>query len=113
MFQSDVKERITAELTRGEQARKEGFEGRARVCARRAAGAAIGEYLRQVDAPQGMVSAYDLIFYFQTLPEISLELRSVAAHLTARVDDQFSLPDEIDLLAETRWLVDELENALG
>lgn len=113
MFRDSVKERINTELEQGEAARRDGYEGRARVCARRAAGAAIREYLVQIGQPPAVASAYDLIAFFQTLPDLTPEMRAVSGHLMDRVDETFSLPADVDLLAETRWLAQTLEAALS
>jgi hypothetical protein len=109
----EVKSKIAEELTGGEAARQAGLEGRARVCARRAAGAAVREYLelRGIAAPGP--SAYDLLAFLQGLAGTSPEIREVAGHLLTRVDESFSLPVEVDLLAEARWLAQALEESPG
>ena len=116
MFRADVKTKIDEELSRGEAARREGFEGRARVCARRAAGAAIREFLQLRGLPLAGPSAVDLLAQLQALVEQGgilendrPEVEQVIGHLLMRVDEAFSLPIEADLLAETRWLAQTLE----
>ena len=112
-FHVDVKQRIEEELTRGEAARQTGFEGRARVCARRAAGAAIRAYLDSLgQSTTQLVSAYDLIAYLRDLPGIEPEIRRVGDHLLAQVNEAFDLPVEADLLAEARWLAQILESKI-
>lgn len=109
MFRSAAKTKIAEELARGEAARQAGLEGRARVCARRAAGAAIREYLDLRGLiPQGG-SAYDLLAGFQQMPETPADWREVAEALLVRVDESFSLPAQVDLLAQARWLAEQLE----
>jgi hypothetical protein len=109
MFREQAKAKIENELARGESARRDGFEGRARVCARRAAGAAVREYLSLRGLPLPGESAYDLLAGLRSLPGMSEEVRAAAEHLMARVDEGFALPAEIDLLADARWLAGELE----
>lgn len=109
MFSADVTAKIEDELARGELARREGFAGRARVCARRAAGAAIREYLRLAGIPQPGPSAIDLLVYLRDLPGTTPDVRRLAENLLAQVDESFSLPDEIDLLADARTLARLLE----
>ena len=109
MFRPEIKTKIEEELTRGAQARQEGYEGRARVCARRAAGIAIRAYLEGIGKPVPAQSAYDLLRYLEAETGIPLEIRKAAEHLLARVNENFSLPEEIDLLAEARWMIDRLE----
>ncbi len=113
MFRTEAKLKIAEELARGEAARREGLEGRARVCARRAAGEAIREYLSLRGLEQPGPSAYDLLVYLQNFPDssadVSPEIRQSAGHLLERVDESFALPAEVDLLAEASWLAKELE----
>ncbi len=94
--------KIELELTAAENARQQGLEGRARVCARRAAGLAVAPFLEK----QGLAipaDAYERIVLFSTQP-------GIATHLLMQVDQSFRLPPEIDLIAEVRQLVRELEN---
>lgn len=109
MFRPTAKIKIAEELARGEAAREAGLEGRARVCARRAAGAAIREYLELRGLTPQVSSAYDLLVEFQRMPEIPADWREAAEALLARVDESFSLPEQVDLLAQARWLAQQLE----
>jgi hypothetical protein len=113
MFRMEAKSKIAQELARGAAARGQGLEGRARVCARRAAGAAVREYLEQrgLDAPGP--SAYDLLAYLQGYAGVSEAIRRAAGHLMARVDEDFSLPADVDLLAEAAGLAQALEASLA
>jgi hypothetical protein len=110
MFRLEVKQKIEEELTRGAAARAEGYEGRARVCARRAAGAAVREYLTLRGLPIPGPSAYDLLAALQEMPEVSDAIRQVVSSLLTRVDETYALPIDADLLADARWLAVELEN---
>jgi hypothetical protein len=109
MFREEVKEKIAQELLRGQAAQSEGLEGRARVCARRAAGAAAREYLRLKGLPAAGDSAYDLLVTLQNLAQLDPQVRVVAGHMLERVDETFSLPGQTDLLEEARWLAEKLE----
>ena len=110
MFREEVKQKIEEELARGLAARVSGFEGRARVCARRAAGAAVREYLTQRGLALPGPGAYDLLAALQDLPGASDAVRRAAGNLLTRVDETYALPIDVDLLAEARWLAAELEN---
>jgi len=112
VFRKEAKSKIAEELARGADARLAGLEGRARVCARRAAGAATREYLELRGIATPGSSAYDLLVFLQDLPEVSPEIRQAAGHLLTRVDESFSLPVEADLLAEAGWLAQALEASL-
>jgi len=110
MFSLTVKQQIEQEFSRGDAARRDGFESRARVCARRAAGVAVREYYRVCGQPVQVSSAYDLLLMLCNDPEISAEMKQVAQRLLERVAVDFSLPSGADLMLEARWLVSELEN---
>ncbi len=101
---SDWKKDLTVEFERAAQARIQKNEGQMRVCARRAAGIAIREYLtRQGQRPPSM-SAYDLLNLLKEDPNLSPDLRLMVDHLTVRVTEEFKLPVEADLVAEARAL---------
>lgn len=113
MFRAETKLKIEEEISEGEKARREGHEGRARVCARRAAGAAIREYFRLRGVPGQGPSAYDLLNQLQALPDLPAGVRGAASRLVERVREDFSLPSEVDLLADARNLAQELEKRVG
>ncbi len=95
-------------LEKAEQARARGNEGQARVCARRAAGIAVREYLTRQGIHPPSVSAYDLLNLLKDDPRLSPDLRLIANHLTLRVTDEFKLPVNVDLVAEARKFCEEL-----
>jgi hypothetical protein len=99
---------IQEELEKAEQARARGNEGQARVCARRAAGIAAREFLTRQGTRPPSVSAYDLLNLLKSDPRLSSDLRSIADHLTLRVNEEFKLPVNADLIAEARTFCQEL-----
>ena len=101
---------IPAEFEKAEQARARGNEGQARVCARRAAGIAIREYLTRRGIRPPSVSAYDLLNLLKEDPGLSPDLKMIADHLTLRVTEEFKLPVDADLVAEARKFCEELLN---
>jgi len=104
----DWQTRIEAEFEKGEQARARGNEGQARVCARRAAGIAVREYLTRQGIRPPSVSAYDLLNLLKDDPRLSPDLKLIADHLTLRVTEEFKLPVNADLIAEARKFCEEL-----
>jgi hypothetical protein len=100
--------RYQLELKMARAARASGNEGKARVCARRAAGIVVGEYLKQNGYPISDPSAYALLKYLCSLPEIPGEIRQVADHFLLRVDKDQNLPIPVDLVAEVAWLENKL-----
>ena len=110
MYRDTIKKKIDEELVNGDAARRAGLEGRARVCARRAAGVAVREYLElHGESPAGP-SAVDVLEQLRARPDISPEIRQAAEHLLVRVNEGFDLPVQVDLLAEARWLINRLED---
>lgn len=79
-------------------------EGQARVCARRAAGIAIREYLTRQGTKVPSMSAYDLLNLLKEDPFIPADMQLIVDHLTVRVTEEFNLPFDADLIAEARIL---------
>ena len=104
----DWQAKLQAEFDRAEQARANRNEGQARVCARRAAGIAIREYFTRQGTPPPSSSAVDLLNLLKEDPHLSPDLKSIAEHLTLRVNEEFKLPVDADLVAEARKLCDAL-----
>ena len=107
-------EKIRQELNLASQSQASGNQGRARVCARRAAGWAIQEHLRQQDISLDSNNALDHIKYFATLDHQSEKIRAVLHHLTVKMEKE-SLDSEayypiegVDLVKEAHWLAEEL-----
>jgi len=104
----DWESRLREELRTAKEARAAGNQGKARVCARRAAGIAIGEYLQRQGLPDPGPSAYDRLQYLATHPGLSARARQITAHLLLRVNEDFKLPIDADLIAEAYELVELL-----
>lgn len=102
------KEQLQEEFERAEDARARGNEGQARVCARRASGIAIREYLSRQGIRPPSSSAYDLLNLIKDDPHLSSDLKQIAAHLTLRVTEEFKLPVDVDLIAEARTFCEDL-----
>jgi HEPN domain-containing protein len=110
VYNDEAKTAIELELAQAEHAREEGFEGRARVCARRAVGIAIREYARIHQISITSTNAYDLLSFLKKSSNFSPEIKEVADHLLTRVNEEFKLPSGMDLLSEARWLVETLQS---
>jgi hypothetical protein len=105
---ADWQAEIQAEFDRAAQARQRNNEGQARVCARRAAGIAIREYLSRRGIPPPSTSAFDLLNLIQEEPQLPSDLKQIAGHLTVRVTEEFQLPIDVDLVDEARVFCDRL-----
>jgi hypothetical protein len=93
---------VQVEMDNAEQARAKGNEGKARVCARRAAGIAAREFLARQGLPARNTSVYDLLNLVAQDAAAPSVLRNAAVILTLRVDEEFRLPPNVDLIAEAR-----------
>ncbi|MBN2388218.1 MAG: hypothetical protein JXB85_14470 [Anaerolineales bacterium] len=106
MNSEDWRQQSEEELIRAQAARHAGNEGRARVCARRAAGLAARDFLSRRGIPAH--SAYQALQTLTAFPGLPADLLSAAADLTLRVDADFRLPPNVDPLAAARLLCDRL-----
>jgi HEPN domain-containing protein len=104
-----LQEQIQKEFERADQARARGNEGQARVCARRAAGIAIRDYLTRKGIRPPSTSAIDLLNLLRDDPLLPPHLKLIVDHLTLRVTEEFKLPVDADLVAEARTLCEELQ----
>jgi hypothetical protein len=114
MTDSQTIQKITDELTNAYQSEAAGNLGRARVCARRAAGWAIQVALEAKGGQPVSANALDNIKYYATLEGLSPKVAEVLEHLTIKVvkdsfeeDSYYPLAD-VDLIAEAQWLAEEL-----
>ena len=107
---NDFNTQLRNEFEKAQQARINKNEGQARVCARRAAGIAIREYLTRNGTRVPSMSAYDLINLLKEDTLLPPHLKLIADHLTVRVTEEFELPVEADLIAEARVMCDWLLN---
>ncbi len=95
---------FNAELDLARAARSAGNEGRARVCARRAVGVVLGEYFNQRHIPTNNPSAYDRLRLAERLPGMPENALPLIRHFLARVKPDYTLPGDIDLIAEAETL---------
>lgn len=109
MYGPEAKARIKTEMDHAETARSSGNEGQARVCARRAAGVAIREFLICQHQSLQSTSATDLLQWVRSESALPAEMREIADHLLVRVTPEFRLPISVDLLDETRRFIETLE----
>lgn len=105
---TELKNKIASEFERAAYARANGNEGQARVCARRAAGLAVRDYLTRNGTLVTSSSAIDVLNLLKADPLLPANLKLIVDHLTLRVTEEFKLPIDADLVAEARTLCDEL-----
>ncbi len=110
---SNWKTDLQREFEMAAAARARGNEGQARVCARRAAGIALREYILRRGSVARTLNAYDLLQEFMEFDDTPPDLREIARHLTLRVTEEFKLPLDVDLVQEARTLCERLLPPLG
>ncbi len=80
----------------------------ARVCARRAAGIVIGEYLTRRGYSGLNNSTYDRLNLFSQLADVDESYKEISRHLLMKVNQEHNLPVETDLIYEVTLLMDYL-----
>jgi hypothetical protein len=106
--EKDLIDLVAREISQGLAAREAGNEGKARVCARRAAAILVGEYLRSHGVDPGHRDAYGTLTLAASTPEVPAETREVLGHFLTRVEPGGRFPIQADLLAEARALAERL-----
>lgn len=105
MFNPSTQSAIDQELLCAENARLTGNEGKARVCARRAAGIALRALFKSTGDPVNDPSVYtalNRLFQLETTPD---SIKQTASRLLTRVAPDYTLPIQIDLIADARELI--------
>lgn len=108
MKKNSLLERIKLELGQAELFRARGKEGRARVCARRAAGWAVAAFRQQRSGVETHPNAYHQLRWFRNLEDMPIELRKAADRLTTRVTPSHELPHWQDPLEDAEMIVQAL-----
>ena len=99
---------IQEELLLAKQSRMEGNEGRARVCARRAAGAAVLDHLNLSGKDIRSENVYQILKSFRRTEGLPDRVRKALDHLVQRVDHEHQLPSDVDLIQEANILINYL-----
>ncbi len=105
---SDWENEIQVELNLAKTARSVQNEGRARVCARRAAGIAARAYLGRAGKKVRTPSAFDVLNLIARDPELPETLRERAKRLVQPVDEDFKLPAHVDLIQDAKDFYGEI-----
>lgn len=97
--------KIERELIQARQAQAEGNPGKARVCARRAAGLAIRAYYQRREGPGWGGDAMTQLKRLQADESVPEPVRQAAARLTTKVDLEHTLPFEEDPVEDARGII--------
>jgi hypothetical protein len=99
------RDEVQSELQAARKATRDQMTGRSRVAARRAAGIALMEYNRWNAFTQTTTNFYDLLMAFSTQAGLPEKIQQAARRLCQRVDGQYNLPDDYDLIEDAEMLV--------
>ena len=100
---------IKEELLLAKQSRLEGNEGRARVCARRAAGAAVKERLVKMGITQKQENAIQSMLILAQKETLPVRVQEAIDWLVQRVNQDHNLPLEVDLIHEAGVVIKYIE----
>jgi hypothetical protein len=103
-----VASRVEHELRQARRFQAEGRAGRARVCARRAAGWSVGPTYRRLTGAEPPSSAMSLLQWYASHPDTPDPLRQAARRLTVHVTQEHALPHPEDPIADAQTLIDAL-----
>lgn len=106
-------ENALIELEKARSARKSGFVGKSRVLARRAAGLAIREYLRNQFPSLADLALNDLLKDQTVRQLIPIQTHPALDRLTTRVNQDYLLPVEMDLLLDAEGVINILQMEMG
>ncbi|MHC1784505.1 MAG: hypothetical protein AB9891_17415 [Anaerolineaceae bacterium] len=92
-------------LIKAVSSRREALEGQSRVLCRLAAASAIKNYLadRNRQIPAG--NAYEALLEFSQTASLPSDIKEALNHLSMRVDQDYNLPDGIDLISDVEKLI--------
>ena len=99
---------VSIELNMAKSARRDGNEGRARVCARRAAGHVAGEYLQRQGIVLSTESAIERLRYLESYPVLKPEEVDIVQHFLIHITPEHELPIEANLIEDVHLLAHQL-----
>ena len=99
------RQRIEDELHAAQEARDAGNEGKARVCARRAAGAALSWYFEVTENRSWGGDALTLLKQAAANKNLPAEVRDAAIRLTTQISDRSLKPFSEEPVADARIIV--------
>ena len=113
MNQEKVLKEIEKEMSAAREARTKGIEGRARVCARRAAGIAGAWYLSSLGKNVREGNALDALHGLEAETSITSEVRDAAGRLASRISSDFRYAHQTDPLADSAIIIDFMKKTLA
>ncbi|MBI1806144.1 MAG: hypothetical protein HYR76_03715 [Ignavibacteria bacterium] len=103
---------IDRELLRAREALKVGNEGKARVCARRAAGHALAWFLSIHPNDAWGKDAMNQLTHLKDDTTFPPEVRDAAVRLTTKISERFAYPFTSDPIADTQIIITCVEHLM-
>ncbi len=100
--QNTWQEKFSIEINEAISSRENGNEGRARVCARRAAGLVAAQYLLKNQVSIDGFSAYDSLRALNSQPNLPDPVKEIIDRMLMRVSPDFTLPVDADLIEDAK-----------
>jgi hypothetical protein len=116
MTNQETINKIRNELLLALESRNQGNHGRARVCARRAAGWAVQAFLEQQGIESDSPSALKQLHQLSGIAGLDERIYPILKHLTIKlekksIEEEAYYPiEDVDLISEAHWLAEELLN---
>lgn len=101
----ETRARVQMEMTMAIAARNQGNEGMARVCARRAAGIVVRDYLDRHEIDAAGLNNFEILIDKGIRENLPAAVIPLLENLSMRVDENYTLPAEIDLLADAETVI--------
>jgi len=98
-------EQIEIELATAQAALQVGNDGKARVCARRAAGQALTWFLSEFPKGDWGKDAMQQLMHLRDDTSFPVEVREAAVRLTTKISQQFDYPFTNDPLADAQVII--------
>jgi hypothetical protein len=105
---NDIRLVLGAELKEAQRSRMQGNEGKARVCARRAAGWAVGSYVETRSLAEPHTNALEHLKWVGENTKFSDEVREAANRLTTKVNTDGNLPFREDPVSDAQLIITAL-----
>ena len=105
-------EQIEKEFSAAQDARKQGVEGRARVCARRGAGFAAAWICHSRSQQVRDTDSLNLLKILQSDESLPVAVREASQRLTAKISPDFTYAFATDPIDDARIIVDYVKKVL-
>ncbi|HMD13821.1 MAG TPA: hypothetical protein VKI62_04285 [Bacteroidota bacterium] len=105
--------KIQQEISTARESVEVGNEGKARVCARRAAGWAIQWFVSRNARPDWRIDAMSQLRLLQGDESFSNDIRDAARRLSTRISDRFEYSPSADPIEDAIIIINEITRMLG